>query len=45
MKGVKSSVYKAAAMGISRVSSAGSILSFRARAPSGLVLSQVEIYY
>ncbi len=42
MKAFKSSVYSAAAIGISWFSSAGRIWSFCARAPSGLWM---EIYY
>ncbi len=42
MKAFKSSVYSATALGISWISSAGCIWSFRARAPSGL---RMEIYY
>jgi len=42
MKAVESSVYSAAAIGISWISSAGRIWSYCTRAPSG---PQMEIYY
>ncbi len=42
MKAVQSSVYSAAVIGISWISSAGHIWSFRMRAPSGI---RMEIYY